>query len=381
MNNFLTGVLATAIGVGLTFGVNNLVTHHRQAQAQRQTAMMAIYDIDDIIHHFIRYKERDDAFFKVAMYLYTHQDELENVAMDSLWMTGEYLFFYADADMPEWADNSTELVFSGSMDAMLNLGDPTFCDNVQKCYQLRRNMVSSMGKKSVFRRPLPEDFIFQYHKQLHESDLTYNGMMNQHAMAGLIRSAFQQQEVMLYLRKYLTRDRAFQEFINSLISLNQENKFIMNVTDEDMRKYEAEHVNRTVPAKAKTIVGHWTLRQDNQLKTYDFRKDYSVTATTRMDYRVGFALAPLTFSIDGQWQLGGDSLRLTFDTATVQLIDCDPAIEQHAQAARQQVQTNDWDLANKVLLDKSGKIMFWEQQYQLPWGQTNTEKTQLLKSH
>lgn len=123
--NFLTGVLATAVGVGLTFGVNNCVGHYKQKQAQRQAAMMAIYDIDEIIRQFIEDQQRDDAFFKVAMYMYTHQNELETVAMDSLWMAAEYLVHYTTS-MPKWADDSSEKVFTSSMDVLHDLGDITF---------------------------------------------------------------------------------------------------------------------------------------------------------------------------------------------------------------------------------------------------------------
>ena len=74
--NFLTGVLATAIGVGLTFGVNNLVRHSNQKKAQRQAAMMAIYDIDDIIEKLTNEKKQEDYFFEIAMYLFNHQEKL-----------------------------------------------------------------------------------------------------------------------------------------------------------------------------------------------------------------------------------------------------------------------------------------------------------------
>ena len=408
--NFLTGVLATAIGVGLTFEVNNRVEHHKKQQAQRQTAMMVIYDIDDIINHFIRFKERDDAFYKVTMYLFTHQDELETVAMDSLWMTGEYLFHHTDNETPEWADISTEQVFTGSMDAILNLGDITFCDNVQKCYQLRGQMSKSMEQQSTFRRPLNEEFIFRYRKQLGESELDYSGMMNQHAMAGMLRLAFAQPEVMLYIRKYFTRDRAYQDFIDQLIYLNQENKFIMNVSDADMEKYIASHVNQTMPAKPKLIVGQWEMREDNQLRTYLFRKDQTVTATTQMGYKIGMyveeedinvsIVAPLTFTIDGQWNLEGDSLHFDFDPQTVQITSfeldltnlpksalerakdsLDSRKQQYRESIQRQIQEKTlWCWANKISIAKSGNIMFCETQYTMPWGQTATNKKQLLKS-
>lgn len=408
--NFLIGVLATAVGVGLTFEVDHIVERHKQEQAKRQTAMMAIYDIDDIIHNFIRYKEKDDAFYKVAMYLFTHQDELETVSMDSLWMAGEYLFFYNAIDELEWADNSTELVFSGSMDAIQNLGDITFCENVQQCYLSRRNMVRGMENRSACKKPLPEDFIFQYRKQLPESELDYAGMMNKKAMAGLIRSAFKQPEVILYMRKYLTRDRIFQDFIDELISLNQENKFQMNVTDEDMNRYITDHVNKTMPAKPKLLVGSWETRKDNQLKTFTLNKDYSAVLTTKMDYRIGIfveeenvnvsIIAPLTFTIDGQWQLENDSLRFNFDPQTIQILAFDLDFSNLPKAAlerakdsldsrkqeykgeiQRQIQSNTlWSWTDKVSLSKSGTIMFLETQYTLPWGQTETEKIQLLRA-
>ena len=59
--NFLTGVLATAIGVGLSFEVDKLVQQHNRQQAQRQAAMMAIYDIDETIHELKINRQREDA--------------------------------------------------------------------------------------------------------------------------------------------------------------------------------------------------------------------------------------------------------------------------------------------------------------------------------
>ena len=110
--------------------------------------------------------------------------------------------------------------------------------------------------------------------------------------------------------------------------------------------------------------------------------------------------APLTFSIDGHWELDGDSLRLSFDPETVQMLSFDldlstlpkAALErqrdsldsrkqQYQEAVLKQIQERTkWSWTNKISLSKSGKIMFWEMQYTLPWGQTETDKVQLLKS-
>ena len=44
----IISIIGTSIGVGLSFTVNRLVESHKQQKAQRETAIMAVYDIDEI---------------------------------------------------------------------------------------------------------------------------------------------------------------------------------------------------------------------------------------------------------------------------------------------------------------------------------------------
>lgn len=406
--NFLTGVLATAIGVGLTFEVDKCVAHHRQKQAQRQAAMMAVYDIDEIIRQFLEDKKQEDAFFKVAMYLYTHQEELESVAMDSLWMAAVYLV-YEPARTPEWADDSSEKVFTGSMDVLQDLGDIIFYDNVQECYLRRRNMLRQKEQNASFRRPVSETFVLEYRKHVPAAQMDYNGMMDQKAMAGLLKQMYNLPEVPLYLQKYLLRDREYHAFVDNLIRLNQENKYLMNITDEAMASYVEKHINKTRPVKPKQLPGQWEQRQNNQLKTYTFRQDHTASLTTQMEYRIGmyvegedvnvYMLAPLTFTIDGQWSLDGDSLRLAFRPETMQIESFDLDLSYLPKAAlerskdsldsrkqqyletigRQIREKTQWTWANKVSLSQAGTIMFWENDYTMPWGQIMTDHSQLIR--
>ena len=406
--SFLTGVLATAIGVGLTFEVNNRVEHHRRYQARYQAAIMAIYDIDEIIRQFLADKEQEDALFKVAMYLYTHQEELERTSMDSLWMTGVYLN-KASAEMPKWADDSSERVFTSSMDVLQDLGDIVFYDNVQECYLQRRNMLRRMKEDVTFRRPISSEFVLEYRKHVPAANMDYNGMMNKVSMAGLIREMFRQPEVPLYLQKYLARDREYFRFLNELIRLNQENKYIMNISDADMASYVEKHINKTMAASAKRLVGEWEQRQNNEQKCYSFRQDCSVSLVTQMDYRIGvyveeadvnvYMLAPLRYTIDGEWRLEGDSLCLVFDPEGLEVLSFDLDFsylpksalavskdslectkQRYQESIQQRLRSMQWRWVNKVSLSKSGSIMFWAQDYTMPWGQTVTEHSQLLRA-
>lgn len=407
--DFVIGMLATAVGVGLTFEVNSLVERHNHRQAQRQAAMLAIYDINETIRELRTDRQREDAFFQAAMYLYTHPEELESVSMDTLWMAAEYLTF-TPAYTPEWYDDSTEKVFTSGMDILSNLGDITFYDNIQECYMKRRNLLNCIQMSATFKKPITEDFVTEYRKRVATADLNYNGMMSQKAMAGLIREMCRVPEVPLYMQKYLTRDRLFQQLIDDLVNINQENQFIMNISNEDMQRFVERHVNQTMPAKSGMLIGCWSTSHDRQDITYTFRKDRTVTSATDMVWKIGVyveqedvnvsILAPLSFSIDGQWTLDGDSLRLSFDPATVEISSFSldfsslpkAALErakdsmaiyqqQYQEAVKQQIQEKTmWAWSTKVSLGKSGHIMFWEEQYTLPWGEVETDKTQLLKS-
>ena len=99
------------------------------------------------------------------MYLFSHPEELMTTSMDSLWMASEYLH-YDPATTPEWVDESTEKVFTTSMDAMTDIGDITFYRNVQKCYHLRRDLLNQFSQSATFRKPVTDEFITAYRKTL-----------------------------------------------------------------------------------------------------------------------------------------------------------------------------------------------------------------------
>lgn len=407
--NFLTGVLATSIGVGLTFGVNNLVTRSNQKQAQRQAAMMAIYDIDEMARKFDTWKAREDAFFHVTMYLFTHPEELQTTSMDSLWMVSSYLHF-DPATMPEWVDESTEKVFTTSMDAMTHVGDIAFYRNVQECYHQRRDLLNKTLQSATFRKPITDQFITDYRKNIISTQLYYGGMMNPQALAGCVRLMFEQPEVELYLQKFHSRNNAYDDFISQIRLLNRENQFIMNISDEDMKRYVDTYVSKIVPATPKLLAGEWELTSGPKTETYDLREDHTITYTMHTKVQMSLyldeeslnvsLLTPMAFTTEGQWDLLNDTLLVLLDSATTQMLTFDMELsslpksyterykdslelmKDHyrglvCQSAKERVSIPD---AHKVSISKTGNIMFWEVPRRLPWGEIYTDKQQLTKT-
>ena len=407
--NFLTGVLATSIGVGLTFGVNNLVSRSNQKKVQRQAAMMAIYDIDEMARKFDTWKAREDAFFHVAMYLFTHPEEAETTSRDSLEMTFAYLH-YAPAKLPEWVDESTEKVFTTSMDALTNIGDIAFYRNVQECYHLRRDLMNRLREDVAFRQPVSDELVTSYHKTLSPADITIKGSMEPKALAGFLRLVFNQPEVEFYLQNFHARNDAYDNFIAQIRLLNQENKFSMNISDEDMKRYIETYVSKIMPVTPKLLAGEWELTSGPKTETYDLRTDHTITYTMRTQMQLSIwldeenmnvsLLTPLAFTADGQWDLANDTLRMQLDSATTQMLTFDmdlsslptSFLEKHkdsielvkdqyrglvCQSAKERVSIPD---AHKVSISKTGNIMFWEVPRRLPWGEIYTDKQQLTKT-
>lgn len=406
--NFLTGVLATAIGVGLTFEVNNLVSRSNQKKAQRQAAMMAIYDIDEMVRKFEINKAREDAFYHVVMHLLVHPEELETTSMDSLWMASEYLHF-DPSTMPEWFDESTEKVFTTSMDAMLNIGDIAFYRNMQECYHLRRDLLNQERQNAIFRKPITDEFITEYRKTLSFKDLGHGGYMSHDAMAGFVRLMFSLPEVDLYLQKYHTRNNAYDRFDTQLRLLNQENKFLMNISDDEMKQYIETYVNKVVPATEKLIVGTWEATRGPKTETYDLRKDHTITYTMRTEMQLTMELqeekmnvpilTPLAFTADGIWDLHNDTLGFQLDSATAQILtydfdlsnlpksyletkkdSLDMMVEFHKKMVLNTIKERVSRLEiHQTSISKTGNMMFWEDHHILPWGEDQVDKVQFTR--
>ena len=405
--DFTSGVIGTAIGVGLTFAINGMVENHKKSEAKRQTAMMAIYDIDCIVHQLEDFKQREAAFFNVSMYLSTHPEKIETVSQDTLWMAVSYLV-EDPAESFDFANDSKEKAFTSSMEALQNLDNIQFYDNVQMCYQKRSDVLGSLNKMVTFQRPVPAEFTSQIFKTLGSDAFGLNGMLNEETLRLVVRQAFQQPGVHYFLHKFFARNRYYSETISDMVLLNQENKLLMNISDDDMDEYIRNNVNKTKPATPKLIAGRWENQHDTKRQTYDLRKDLTVSLTNHTEINVTFfvedegvnvsVLAPVTYTVEGQWQLEGDSLRMNFNPETVTITsfdldlsnipqasldqkkDClDIKKQQYCNSILQQIKDTRWNWVYKVSIAKTETSMFWENQYDLPWGQKETYKEQLVK--
>ncbi|MBQ9397008.1 MAG: hypothetical protein IJU08_00755, partial [Bacteroidales bacterium] len=216
---FLTGVMGTAIGVGLTFAVSNMVDNHNKAQVRRQTATMVVYDIDEMIREMKQDLQWEKTLYPVAMSLVSHPEKLDVVSIDSVKQAVAYLLEDVTS-IPDWANDTKEKAFTGGMDAWQNLENTRFYDNVQKCYLRRADLFRTVQKDLVFRRPISEALFDQFVAGISIDDLSDDGSLSEESLRKLVKQMCDKPETVRYLREYRLRNMVYNELIDELTRLN-----------------------------------------------------------------------------------------------------------------------------------------------------------------
>lgn len=400
---FLTGVMGTAIGVGLTFAVSNWVESNKKAQVQRQTAMMAVYDIDEIIRELKEDLQQEEILYPTAYYLSAHPEKVDVVSGDSIRQAVGYLI-EAPTSVPDWAADAKEKAFTSSMEAWQNLENTRFYDNVQKCYQLRAELLRVIAQDAVFRRPLTEASVDKFLENASADDLEYDGSLSFDALRKLLKQTYKKPETVRYLRMYLLRNREYNQYIDGLSRLNKENKFLMNITDEEMAAYIRKNIQKTKPAKPSLVVGEWVVEMNEGGETVRLGADHSLDITfDQMDMALlrdeseGEEVqvkVPVSYRLSGEWTLEGDSLRLQCFPGKGELLSIGLSLDSLPESLREE--GREWETyyrqnINEYLeaaavdqwytayMDITGDLLFMSYNYSSPMGVVQPVRLQLVR--
>ena len=384
----LISIFGTAIGVGLTFFANNAVEKKHQRTAQRETAIMAVCDIDEIIQGLKEEIALEDSLLKVAVYVSSHQEMIDSFSMDTLNMAFEYLY---DNPMTvkEWTSNTKENAFNSGIDARINIGNNHFYDNVQSCYYERRSLMKMMEDAPVFHRPISKEDYEGFLQKLGQYDFDYYGKPSLEAMREAMKQFMAQEATALYLKRYFARRETYMQVVNKLERLNRENKLLMNISDKDIEEYikwNSDNVSQQSPADL--LLGSWELRMNNYQSTYVFHENNNFEYTTMTscqgqfqfneEQKEVFVLCPMTLYMKGKWELKGDTLAIDYNTSKAELLSFDIDRSSFPQSALERMKDSldiqiemmkDYILellrqqprkeVNIVSFDKSGNSMLW----------------------
>jgi hypothetical protein len=404
LKELLMTLLGTTISIVLTFGTTALLDNREKAAQQRQTALMSVYDIDEIIRMLKEDMEKEKVLSEVTNYVFTHQEELDSMSSDTLKMTVAYLVEDM-TEKPEWADDSKEKAFSGNIEVRQNMKYAQFYDNVRESYRLRRELLGHLEKDIEFSRPVSDTDYHQFVQQLDFTDFDTDGNLTENASRSLLRHAFQQRSTELYLRYFFRRRENYAYYIMYLIRLNRENKFMADITDDDMAEYVKKNVDKTMPVTAQQLIGTWEEQfVDNNVFHYKLKKDQMVEfiydTVNKLDLYLKDEkmyvpiLVPTTTRLKGHWELKGDSLKMNFDNKTLEVLAIDVDFSKLPKSAlerskgqKQRIkdayiemyQQKDWTISRKVSFDLSGQILLYEEQEKTLWGTKKTTTNQMVR--
>ena len=397
LKQLFISILGTSIGVGLTFTADRCVDSHKQQGAQRETAIMAVCDIDEIVQGLKEEMHLEDSLFKVAMYVSTHQEQIDTLSLDTLLMAFQYLYDNP-MEVKGWTSDTKENAFNSGIDARMNLGNNQFYDNVQSCYYIRRSLIKKMTDAPLFQRPVSKDAYEDFLYELHPSAIDYNGVPLPDARRHVMKQVFAHKSTTLYIKRYFSRREAYLVAVTDLERLNRENKLLMSISDKDIEAYIKKNSdNVTERASADLIRGRWEAKYDNSEQSYVFREDNTtellshftgqLQAILPQEQMEVLLLTPMTIHLKGRWELRGDTLITDYDANSVELVSFELDVSQFPQSALERLKdsleikkemTKNYFLnglrhqnfkeEHTIKFDKSGNTMVWTKEVTTPAG-------------
>jgi len=301
----LITILATVISILLTFGVSHLINKKHEAEERRQVSMMVIHDIDQTINTIREILKTEESGWENARYVLDHKENIRSISKDTLISFINYLI--PNLLNPDLRfDRSNESIFNSSQDSWSTLDDMTFIKNVQKCYDLRSMLIDQMTDWVYFRKPLTDE---ETYKIVMASD----ALFDEGSFYKLCSDKLSDIRTKIYIDYVEMRKYLYNYVLDKCIELNESNKFLMNITDKDLKEFEERNIKNVHNATAKEVTGCWTaLSADNYTIDVIFKEDHT------FEYTINNPLSGSVFSgklvqksfIPGKWEVKKDSLYL-----------------------------------------------------------------------
>ena len=307
---FLISVMGTAIGVGLTFAVSHRIENRKKEQAQRLTAMMVIHDIDESVKSLKTLKENMETQYNVVLFVMERLDQLDSVPFDTL---NKVIEFITSDDQDFRFDMSKEKIFHSSPETWQNLGSMKFIDNVQSFYYERQSFQDLQNKSSIWIKPVSQS---EYEKiQIDNSNMSWEEYLDKYyaLLRDFLKNQMSDDHIKYYIDCTPYRLNVLVELIENWMKMNDENKFLMSITDEELENYVNSINQSGIALTENSLIGTWEMSStEENLSEWEFRKDHTYSSITVGSSAVNppFANGKIKASVteEGTWMLDGDSL-------------------------------------------------------------------------
>lgn len=312
LKGFLTSILGTTISIALTFGTTALVNNKKKQDAQRLTAMMVIDDIDKSIETVKKIRDYEEQGYNVSIYALEHLDSIETLTDDSLNIVFNYLLEGVSISSENEFSESTEKMFHSTQESWSNLSSVKFVRNIEDFYKDRKKL-SELRNYAVWVKPVAET---ETSTVLMNSDI----LDTRENFCNYLKDVLKRRRCQKYLRTYIDRLKVYNQIIEGWTNQNDENKFLMNITDEELKEFVEKNTKLSHPASEKDIIGTWVSDAvDAHVTEYEFKQDNTFRNLQSYSlHKQNLAgKAYVEFTVFGKWHIEADSLIIVPDQTTV----------------------------------------------------------------
>lgn len=234
MKQFMLSLLATTISIALTFGTSSIIENNKKKSEKREIVMMVMYDLYTSLKMV---QQADSNLFEL---LKLQRDIAEDT---TLYERKKYDFIRL---MPKVEyTNTTEKIFSSSIETINTVGNVLFTENVAEFYY-NRNLYKQSVSDSVFTIYLKKDInILKNLKDALQVELTghillsqsiYSEMKNRYEECKLLMNVTDK-EIEVYRKKKRLIEK---NMTDSLLQNNSRTEEVMQVSkeiEEGMKKH------------------------------------------------------------------------------------------------------------------------------------------------
>ena len=284
--------------------------------------MMLIHDIDASIA-IVEYMAEGEEKQKAAIqYVIDHFNQIDSLPVDTLYTAVSMLgTIFTDG---KYFDDSKEKVFNSSQDSWKNLDDMPFVDNMERFYKSRHYLETMMTQSPQWKFPMSQDEYYDLMSQDDYYDLMVqiddNAPSPQKSCAAILKEKLRDSKIRYYIDYSSSRARILRENADSWKRLSDRNKFIMNISDEELAEYakKSQRSGRTVSKS--DIIGQWEFESSaKNMWYYDFTKSGSFSIKTVTHFAHPFYSGDIivTLILGGKWDINGDTLTLNYSPEIV----------------------------------------------------------------
>ena len=298
--------IGTTMSIVLTFGTAQYLEQKQLRADGRQTAMMVIHDMEDCAERFAQYAKHEEERFKAVQHVIEQQNRINAISRDTLLEAYYYITQSTRTDLYTY-DDSNEKLFLSSQDVWKSINNATFMDVAQGFFYARRNAYGVLNASGVFNKPVSYDELMNFVQMSNSLGFDFVGYLSKYLNCP---------DVVSYMKGFQQRVRELNQFSSSMQESAKRCKFLMDISDAELKSYLAQRKHGGHLLKKKKVVGTWVEKDDiDEYKYMEFKDDNTLLSYNIYRYAHPYFVGRMDFKYvnSGTWEIKDDSLIMCLD--------------------------------------------------------------------